>query len=103
MHVGEITKTATAILAGRGDANEPDPREIGPILRSFGLLAERDNGGWAILLSPFGVAKCINLRTNLVCWQSGEEECDVHIAKKFCMPPNLNNKSVLEISEKLCD
>jgi hypothetical protein len=52
MHVGEITETATRILKGRGDETEREPREIGPILKSFGLHKKRDRDGFAILLDP---------------------------------------------------
>src|SRR5205814_310158 len=55
VHVRKITKTVIGILKLRQDATEPKPREIGPILKSFGLLAERDNRGWAILLTS---ARC---------------------------------------------
>jgi hypothetical protein len=77
VHVGEVTRTAIGILKGRGDATEPDPREIGPILRSFGLVAERDNGGWAILLSP---ARCREMhqlayRSGLLAKREGKVQC----------------------------
>jgi len=35
---------------GRGDATEREAREIGTILRDFGLRPKRNGGGFAILL-----------------------------------------------------
>jgi hypothetical protein len=50
VHVGKITETVNAILKGRGDTFQCDPREIGPILKNFGLHSKRYAGGFAIRL-----------------------------------------------------
>lgn len=50
IHVGEITQTAMAILRGRGDFREHDPREIGNVLRTLGIYSKRHAGGYAIAL-----------------------------------------------------
>ena len=50
VHVGEITETAMGILRGRGDSTQHEPREIGTVLRNFGLIAKRDGKGYAISL-----------------------------------------------------
>src|SRR4029077_12065157 len=50
VHVGEITGTTLLILRGRGDPTEYDPKEIGTLLRAFGLRPKRDGEGFAIRL-----------------------------------------------------
>ena len=77
VHVGEITKTVNGILKGRGDATEREAREIGTILRDFGLRPKRNGGGFAILLDsnvgnrihriPFGM--------DVLTTHKGNEKC----------------------------
>ena len=48
VYVGELTRTANAILQSRGRTVPLEPRATGPVLRSFGLYPKRDKKGWAI-------------------------------------------------------
>jgi hypothetical protein len=48
--VGKLTDTANAILLGRGDAATRDPREIGAVLKSFGVRKKRQKDGFAFVL-----------------------------------------------------
>jgi hypothetical protein len=50
LHVGEIALTVNAILRGRGERREIEPKEIGAIVRRLGLSSKRDKKGFAIPL-----------------------------------------------------
>lgn len=48
--VGEVARSASAILKGRGERTELEPKAIGAILRRLGLRPKRDSKGFAIRL-----------------------------------------------------
>jgi hypothetical protein len=50
VQVGEFTRTVNGILQGRGSVAKREAREVGPVLRSLGLIAKRNSAGLAILL-----------------------------------------------------
>jgi hypothetical protein len=50
VQVGEITRTVMGILKGRGDPTPHDPREIGTLLRDFGLVPKRRSDGFIVSL-----------------------------------------------------
>jgi hypothetical protein len=50
--VGQINQTAHDILRARGDATEHTDREVGPVLRSFGLQTKERAEGYSLLLDP---------------------------------------------------
>jgi hypothetical protein len=51
VHVGEIAQDAAAILRGRGEAVELEPRAIGATLRGLELVAKRNSRGYGFTLT----------------------------------------------------
>ena len=77
VHVGEVSEIANGILEARGDGYHLHPRQVGAILKPFGLGHSRDSKGYKFLLSAANKAKIHELGRSLdVSFFKGEiEQC----------------------------
>ena len=66
VYVGDIAKDIAAILTGRGETTEIEPRRVGSILRELGLNGKRDRSGYRYVLDESFCLRSTNWRANLM-------------------------------------
>jgi hypothetical protein len=77
LHIGEIAEDAAAIVKGRGEEAELEPRAIGVIVRALGLAPKRDGQGYGLRLTDALCRRIHKLarQFDVAAVQEGNEAC----------------------------